>query len=145
MLGAARLLYGMGRENALPKNFFGVVDPKRFIPRNNVLFVGAVTLVGVFVLNFQLTAEMLNFGAFIAFMGVNLSVFFHFFIKERSRKFINIVPPVIGFLFCFFIWINLGIHAKIAGGIWILAGMVVGFIKTKGFRKTIFTFEAREE
>ena len=93
MLGAARLLYGMGRENALPKKFFGVVDPKRFIPRNNVLFVGAVTLVGVFVLNFQLTAEMLNFGAFIAFMGVNLSVFFHFFIKDKSRRFINIVPP----------------------------------------------------
>lgn len=145
MLGAARLLYGMGRENALPKKFFGVVDPKRFIPRNNVLFVGAVTLVGVFVLNFQLTAEMLNFGAFIAFMGVNLSVFFHFFVKEKSRKFINIVPPVIGFLFCFFIWINLGSQAKIAGSIWILTGMIVGFIKTKGFRKTIFTFEAREE
>jgi len=145
MLGAARLLYGMGRENALPKKIFGAVDSKRFIPRNNVLFVGAVTLVGVFILNFQLTAEMLNFGAFIAFMGVNLSVFFHFFIKEKSRKFINIVPPLIGFLFCFFIWINLGIQAKITGSIWILVGMIVGFIKTKGFRKTIFAFDVREE
>jgi amino acid transporter len=140
MLGAARLLYGMGRENALPRKFFGKVDTKRFIPQNNVLFVGAVTLVGVFVLNFQLTAEMLNFGAFIAFMGVNLSVFFHFFIKEKSRKFIYIVPPVIGFLFCFFIWINLGNHARIAGSIWILAGMVAGFIKTNGFRQEIFSF-----
>ncbi|MDD4192504.1 MAG: APC family permease [Mangrovibacterium sp.] len=141
MLGAARLLYGMGRENALPRKFFGKVDPKRSVPQNNVLFVGAVTLVGVFVLNFQLTAEMLNFGAFIAFMGVNLSVFSHFFVKEKSRKFINVVPPVIGFLFCFFIWINLGTHAKIAGSIWILAGMVAGFIKTKGFRQQIFSFD----
>lgn len=145
MLGAARLLYGMGRENALPKKFFGAVDSKRFIPRNNVLFVGAITLIGVFVLNFQLTAEMLNFGAFIAFMGVNLSVFFHFFIKEKSRKFINIFPPIIGFLFCFFIWINLGSQAKIVGSIWILIGMIVGFIKTKGFRKTIFTFNIVED
>jgi len=140
MLGAARLLYGMGRENALPRKFFGMVDPKRFIPRNNVLFVGAVTLIGVFVLSFKLAAEMLNFGAFIAFMGVNLSVFFHFFIKEKNRRFINIVPPLIGFLFCFFIWINLSIHAKIAGSIWVLAGMIVGFIKTKGFRKDLFSF-----
>jgi putrescine importer len=137
MLGAARLLYGMGRENALPKKFFGVVDSKRFIPRNNVLFIGAITLIGVFVLNYQLTAEMLNFGAFIAFMGVNLSVFFHFFIKEKSRKFINIIPPILGFLFCFFIWINLRNEAKIAGGIWIFVGMVFGFFKTKGFRKSI--------
>jgi len=137
MLGAARLLYGMGREDAIPRKFFGVIDSKRLIPRNNVLFVGATTLVGVFVLSYQLTAEMLNFGAFIAFMGVNLSVFFHFFIRGKSRKFINIVPPVIGFIFCFLIWINLRIQAQIAGSIWILIGMIVGFIKTKGFRKSI--------
>lgn len=139
MLGAARLLYGMGREDALPRKFFGVVDSKRFIPRNNVLFIGAVTLIGVFVLSYQLSAEMLNFGAFIAFMGVNLSVFFHFFIKEKSRKFINIIPPILGFLFCLFIWLNLRIEAKIAGAIWISIGMIFGFFKTKGFRKN-FTF-----
>jgi putrescine importer len=137
MLGAARLLYGMGRENALPKKFFGVIDSKRFIPRNNVLFIGAVTLAGGFLLNFQLAAEMLNFGAFIAFMGVNLSVFFHFFIKEKSRKFINIVPPLFGFMFCLLIWLNLRIQAQIAGSIWISAGLIFGFIKTKGFRKNI--------
>ena len=39
-LGAARLLFGMGRSNALPKSFFGAVDPKRHVPRNNVMFVG---------------------------------------------------------------------------------------------------------
>jgi amino acid transporter len=125
----------MGRENALPRKFFGKVDTKRFIPQNNVLFVGAVTLVGVFVLNFQLTAEMLNFGAFIAFMGVNLSVFFHFFIKEKSRKFIYIVPPVIGFLFCFSIRISLPSPAKIMGGIWFFAGFIYLIIRTKGFKR----------
>jgi len=137
MLGAARLLYGMGREDAIPRKFFGVIDSKRFIPRNNVLFIGVTTLIGAFVLSFQLAAEMLNFGAFIAFMGVNLSVFFHFFIKEKNRKFINLVPPIIGFIFCFVIWINLRIQAKIAGSIWILTGMIVGFIKTRGFTKSI--------
>jgi len=38
-LGAARLLSGMGRSSALPKSFFGTVDPKRHVPRNNVIFV----------------------------------------------------------------------------------------------------------
>ena len=39
-LGAARLLYGMGRSDGIPKKFFGALDPKNRIPRNNVIFVG---------------------------------------------------------------------------------------------------------
>ena len=48
--GAARLLFGMGRSNALPAKFFGAVDPKRGIPRNNVIFVGVIALVGSFLI-----------------------------------------------------------------------------------------------
>src|SRR5947209_2084886 len=75
-IGAARLLFGMGRSNALPKSFFGAVDPKHHVPRNNVLFVGAIALAGAFIVSYGLFsyglgAEMLNFGALIAFMGVN--------------------------------------------------------------------------
>src|SRR6202163_526940 len=55
-IGAARLLYGMGRSNALPKSFFGVVDPKHRVPRNNVLFVGAIALIGAFVMSYGLGA-----------------------------------------------------------------------------------------
>src|SRR5262249_6540674 len=66
-LGAARLLYGMGRSGALPKGFFGAVDPHRHVPRNNVVFVGVIALAGallvsVGVFSFGLGAEMLNFG-----------------------------------------------------------------------------------
>src|ERR1700722_16668151 len=49
-MGAARLLYGMGRSNALPKAFFGKIDIKSRIPRNNVFLVGGVALVGAFLL-----------------------------------------------------------------------------------------------
>jgi putrescine importer len=40
MLAGARLLYGMGRDGALPKGFFGYVHPVRRIPSNNVLLIG---------------------------------------------------------------------------------------------------------
>ena len=53
-MGAARLLYGMGRSKALPQSFFGVLDPKRHVPRNNVLFVGGIALIGAFVISFGL-------------------------------------------------------------------------------------------
>src|SRR5512142_583219 len=57
-LGAARLLYGMGRSRALPERFFGAVDARRNIPRNNVLLVGALALAGGLLLTYQLGAEM---------------------------------------------------------------------------------------
>jgi amino acid transporter len=81
-IGAARLLYGMGRSKALPQSFFGVVDAKRHVPRNNVIFVGAIALIGAFIINYGLGAEMLNFGALIAFMGVNLAAFFRYNVRE---------------------------------------------------------------
>src|ERR1700752_3901031 len=49
-LGSARFLYGMGRSGSLPKSFFGEVDAKRHVPRNNVLFVGGLALAGAFLL-----------------------------------------------------------------------------------------------
>ena len=45
-LAAGRLLYGMGRSDAIPKSFFGAIEPKRRIPRNNILLVGAFALGG---------------------------------------------------------------------------------------------------
>jgi putrescine importer len=81
-IGAARLLYGMGRSKALPQSFFGVVDAKRHVPRNNVIFVGAIALGGAFIISYGLGAEMLNFGALIAFMGVNMAAFFRYHVRE---------------------------------------------------------------
>jgi len=45
-LAAGRLLYGMGRGDALPSRFFGAIEPKRRIPRNNIIAVGRFALVG---------------------------------------------------------------------------------------------------
>ena len=85
-LGAARLLFGMGRSNALPKSFFGAIEPKRRIPRNNVVFVGVVSLIGAFLVNFDLGAQMLNFGALIAFMGVNAAALLRYYVRQQEKK-----------------------------------------------------------
>src|SRR6201987_4589916 len=92
-IGAARLLYGMGRSKALPQSFFGVVDAKRHVPRNNVVFVGLVALAGAFLISYGLGAEMLNFGALIAFMGVNMAAFVRYHVREGSHS--AILPLVI--------------------------------------------------
>jgi amino acid transporter len=136
-LAAARLLYGMGRDNAIPKNFFGAVDLRSGIPRNNIIFVGTLALAGALVLSYQLGAELLNFGAFIAFMGVNAAAFTHYFVRRRERSWSNFLMPFLGFSICLFIWLNLRWQAKVAGVVWLAAGIAYGFYKTHGFRKNL--------
>jgi putrescine importer len=143
-LGAARLLYGMGRSNALPKSFFGAVDEKHRVPRNNVFFVGGIVLVGAFFLSYGLGAEMLNFGALIAFMGVNAAAFLRYFVRAEEKKVWNFIPPVLGFFICLALWVSLSWPAKIVGGIWMIAGIAFGAWKTRGFRETL-SFEAPVE
>jgi putrescine importer len=143
-LGAARLLYGMGRSNALPKSFFGAVDEKHRVPRNNVFFVGAIVLIGAFFLSYGLGAEMLNFGALIAFMGVNAAAFLRYFVRAEEKKVWNFIPPVLGFVICLALWVSLSWPAKIVGGIWMIAGIAFGVWKTRGFRETL-SFEAPVE
>jgi amino acid transporter len=134
---AARLLYGMGRDNAIPKKFFGVIEPRRGIPRNNVIFVGSLALLGALVFSYQLGAELLNFGAFIAFMGVNAAAFTHYFVRRKERTWSNFLMPFLGFSICCFIWLNLRWQAKVAGVIWLAVGVAYGVYKTNGFRKNL--------
>jgi len=140
-LAAARLLYGMGRDDALPKKFFGAIEPKRSIPRNNVLLTGVLALAGAFALSYQLGAELVNFGAFIAFMGVNLAAFTRYYLRASEKRLINAIVPLAGFLICFGIWWNLRAPARIAGLAWTAVGVIYGAWKTKGFRKELVRFE----
>ena len=148
-IGAARLLYGMGRSSALPKSFFGAVDPHRHVPRNNVIFVAGIALAGALlvsagVFSYGLGAEMLNFGALIAFMGVNAAAFLRYFVKG-DKKFGNFFPPVAGFLICLLLWLNLSKQAWIAGSIWMAVGIAFGAWKTRGFKGNLIDFELPPE
>ena len=143
-LGAARLLYGMGRSNALPKSFFGAVDPKHHIPRNSVFFVGAIALVGSFFLTYERGLNLLNFGALIAFMGVNLAAFLRYYVRNSQKKLSNLIPPILGFLICFALWLSLDHLAQLIGAIWMIAGIAFGIWKTRGFREQL-SFEVPPE
>ncbi len=169
-LGAARLLYGMGRSGALPKSFFGAVDGKRHVPRNNVLFVGALALAGAFFLpwvaaipsvlgrffssghlmppttsGYELGANLLNFGALIAFMGVNAAAFVRYYLHEEKKKLTNLLPPVFGFVICLLLWLSLSTMALIFGAIWMAVGIAFGAWKTQGFRGNLVDFELPPE
>ena len=136
-IGAARLLYGMGKSNALPKSFFGKIDAKHHVPRNNVVFIGVIVLVGSFFLTFEKGIELLNYGALIAFMGVNASSFMHYFVRQPEKRITNFIIPMVGFFVCLGLWWNLSVSAKIVGTIWMAAGIAFGVWKTNWFREPL--------
>ncbi len=137
-VGAARLLFGMGRDGVLPKKIFSHLDTRRANPTYNILFMGILTLIGSMVLGYQGAAELLNFGAFLAFMGVNIAAFRQFYFLrppgEKRNLVLDAILPLLGFLVCLSIWISLPSPAKIMGGIWFIIGLTYLIIKTRGLK-----------
>lgn len=145
-LGAARLLFSMGRDNVLPRRPFANLG-RTNVPSANVLLLGVVAFLFTQLLSYELAAELLNFGAFLAFMGVNFSCFTHYYIhapEGGKRHFLkDAVVPLVGFLFCLWIWANLSRPSMIRGAIWIAAGFIYAAIKTRGFRLKALTMDFR--
>jgi putrescine importer len=136
-LGAGRLLYGMGRDNAIPKKFFAHVNERTLIPNYNILLIGGIVLIGAFIVTYELGAMLLNFGALIAFMGVNLSSFTRYFIRSDKKTFWHFIIPLLGFSVCFYLWMSLDWKAKIVGVCWLTCGLIYGAYRTNFFRKPL--------
>ncbi len=121
-VGVARLLFGMGRDNALPRKVFAYLDPKRSTPTYNIWIVGVLAFGGALLLSYERSAEVINFGAFLAYMSVNLAALRQFCFLghsgQKRRWLADVMFPALGFLFCLMImiWLNLPTPAKIIGG-----------------------------
>jgi putrescine importer len=154
-LAAGRLLYGMGQGNAIPKSFFGAIEPKHRVPRNGIVLVGVVALIGAASLEYfsgitggsayAVGAQALNFGAFISFMGVNAAAFTHYWWRGNNRSWSNFLVPVLGFVICGFIWFHLSRAAMILGAAWMALGIIYGAIRTRGFRTGLVHFDLPPE
>jgi amino acid transporter len=138
-VGAARLLFGMGRENVIPRRIFARLHPVRNTPWINILLLGVLAFIGAQFMSYELTAELLNFGAFLGFMGVNVAVIWRLWLHpaatHKRNFFLDVVMPGAGFLFCAVIWVGLSWPAKIAGSIWLVLGVFVLGAHTRRFRE----------
>lgn len=134
---ASRLLFAMGRENVLPRKMFGYVHPRFGTPVIDVILVGIFCLTA---LSFDLETALsfINFGALTAFTAVNMSVIFHFIIREKMRSPRAIVSylimPLLGASFVVFLWFNLNMTSLILGLSWLACGIAYLLFTTKGFR-----------
>lgn len=134
-----RIMYNMGRDNILPKRFFGKMN-KNGVPINNLIVVAVIGLVAIlFSENVMAGAELISFGAVTGFILVNISVPTYFLIRKKERGAAAIlkygIMPLIAVIICIILWINITPMGKTVGLIWLCIGIVVLAIKTKGFRQ----------
>ncbi|MED0675711.1 APC family permease [Aneurinibacillus thermoaerophilus] len=135
---AARLLFAMGREGVLPEKLFGYVHPKYKTPSRNIFLISLFSL-SALVVDLATAASFINFGALVAFTFVNLSVIFHYYIRNKQRgikgAFLYVLLPLIGSGFTIWLWTNLDKHSIMLGSAWIIAGIVYLLYLTKFFTK----------
>lgn len=141
MGAVSRLLLGMGRDNILPKKFFGSISKKFHTPVKNILLVSVIGCTGIFYAdNLMGAAELVSFGCIIGFVMVNLSVFMHFYKHKKMRdcfknKLKYMILPIIGAIILIIAFFFIGKTAKILGSIWLVIGVIYLAIKTKGFKE----------
>jgi amino acid transporter len=134
---ASRLLYAMGRDSVLPKKFFGYLHPKFKTPVLNIILVAIIGLLAL-KLNVSTSTSFINFGAFIAFTLVNVSVIAHYYVKGRRRVgkdyLFFLLFPLIGVGFDFWLLVNLDKNALVLGGIWAACGFAYLLFLTRMFK-----------
>ncbi|MXN45218.1 amino acid permease [Shinella kummerowiae] len=124
-----RLLFAMGRDGVLPAGIFGQLHEKWRTPVLNLVFVGIVGLLAL-TLDVTTSTSFINFGAFLAFTAVNVSVITLYLkgnaIVRPLGPILGLVVPAAGALCDLFLLWNLDGHAKLLGVIWLVIG--VGYL-----------------
>jgi putrescine importer len=132
-VAAARILFGMGRDGVLPISF-GRLGTCRNTPALALVVIGVIGFGLSGVLNFERAAELLNAGALMAFMSVNLAAFWQFYVRGGAERSVwrDAAVPLCGLACCFAIWASLPHLALAVGAGWMIVGAALGVFKARG-------------
>jgi putrescine importer len=130
-VSASRLLYVMGRDELLPKRYFGYLSEHSKNPTFNILLIGTISLGAVFI-PLSVAVSLISFGALIAFSFVNLAVIIHYLILKKERGFWPFIRygllPSLGLAYVALLWTHLQQLSLIGGLSWAAIGIIYAFI-----------------
>jgi len=131
-----RLLYAMGRDGVLPRRLFGRLHEKFQTPVFNLVLVGIVGLAALG-LDVATSTSFINFGAFLAFTFVNISVIA---LHRRGHPGVKnpitgLVVPALAAAADLYLLACLDQAARILGLIWLGLGVIYLTGLTRFFRR----------
>ncbi|GAK39063.1 amino acid permease [Paenibacillus sp. TCA20] len=127
MTTVSRLLLVMGRSSLLPSKFSSI-HPKFRTPVFNIVLVSTISLFAIFI-RLETAIMFVSFGALTAFLFVNLSVIFHYIIRNKQREpkdlVFRLAFPLIGAGFVFYLITLLELSSLLLGTSWIVLGLIL--------------------
>jgi len=139
----SRLLFGMGRDGVLSKKFFGAVNQKWRTPHWNIFLIASLEFIFGLYLNPSEIAELINYGALVAFIMLNISVFWFFYRKNTYKNTVNsrrinqvkeLGFPLVGAAIMIFIFVNMQKSTLIFGTVWLLIGILYYYFFQKNYK-----------
>lgn len=145
---SARLLYSMGRDGVIPR-VFGKVHPKFRTPWFAAVAIGCLSLLLPAFLDMATLSRFVNFGALSSFVLLNIAVFVFFFLKEKRRGGIGdivkyVVCPFLGVFILLYVFTGFDVPTYIVGGSWLVIGLIIGAVKSKGYKEVPEAFKNLE-
>ena len=136
----ARIVYSVSRDDMLPASgFLSRIHPRYRTPFNATLVIGAVTLLVALIFEVPTITKFVNFGALTAFMALNFSVFWYFFIRRGRRGGTDLVKylifPLLGFAIIAYVWSGFDAGTLTFGFLWLAVGVIIGAVKTSFYRQ----------
>lgn len=131
-----RLLYAMGRDGVLPRRIFGRLHPRFRTPAVNLMLVGAFGLAALG-LDVTTSTSFINFGAFLAFTLVNISVIALYLRghPEVKSRITGLIVPAVAAAADVYLLISLDQAARLLGLIWLGLGVLYLAGLTRFFRR----------
>lgn len=149
-MASSRLLYSMGRDGVIPR-VFGKVHPKFQTPWFASIFLGAITLCLALPLQDYMgtLAGFVNFGALSSFILLNFAVFWFFFVKEKKRAsfkdiLMYLICPFIGIAILGYVFTGFEWATYAVGVTWLVIGLIIGAVKSKGYKEVPEAFKNLE-
>ncbi|HML36208.1 MAG TPA: APC family permease [Bacillota bacterium] len=144
----ARMLYGMGRDGVIPR-VFAKIHPKYQTPYVGTFIIGGISCIIPLILSMSQLVRLVNFGALSSFILLNVAVFLFFFIKEKRRNTFGdivkfLICPICGVAILLFVFSGFERLTYIIGLIWMAVGIIIGAIKSKGYKEVPDAFKNLE-
>jgi len=133
----ARVLFAMARDGKLPA-VLAKIHPRYQTPYVSTLVVAVISLlVGLlFARRIDDLSRVVNFGALSGFIMLHLSVINHYFIRQRSGRWLrHLLFPLVGLLVIAYVLYQMDSSAKIMGACWIGIGAIYFVLLTLVLKK----------
>jgi len=133
LYGGTRLLFAISRDGLLPKAFRSL-SPRTKVPVKSTWIFGIIASVFAAVIPLDKIAELVNIGTLFAFAMVSIGVVFlrkHETLQQINSSFkVPFYPvlPIVSFLACIYLMLNLQIFTWKMFGIWITIGIIIYFV-----------------